>query len=54
MIVVDVYLKGNSTDKALGALGTLMVVWDACVKESQDGVVRPIGAKVAAKSMTGL
>jgi hypothetical protein len=53
VIVVGVYFKGNLTDKALGALGTLMVVWDVCMKESQDGVIRPVGAVVTAKSVTG-
>jgi hypothetical protein len=34
VIVVDVYFKGDATDKTLGALGTLVVVWDVCVEES--------------------
>jgi hypothetical protein len=43
------YFKGDSTDELLGALrnGALVVVWDSCVEESQDWVVRPIGAVVA-------
>jgi hypothetical protein len=36
VVLVDVYLKGGTVDELLGALrkGALMVMWDACVKES--------------------
>jgi hypothetical protein len=49
VVLVDMYLKGDTADELLGALGkgTLIVMWDACVEESQDGIVGPIGAVVA-------
>ena len=45
MVVVDVYLKGGTTDKLFVAQeGAQIVVGDACVEGSQDRVVRPVGA----------
>jgi hypothetical protein len=55
VVLVDVYLKGDSTDELLGALrnGALVVVWDPCVEESQDGVVGPISAIVTGEAIAG-
>jgi hypothetical protein len=55
VIFVNVNFSSGSTDELLGAQGkgTLVVMWDACVEESQDGVVGPIGAVVAGEAMAG-
>jgi hypothetical protein len=50
----NVCLKGDTVDEAVGAVGTLVVVWEVCVEDSQDGVVRPISAVVAGELMTSL
>jgi len=52
MGVVKVVFQGDMTDEPLTAQGTLVVVWETYVEGSQDGVVRPIGAIVAKKSMS--
>jgi hypothetical protein len=52
MGVVEMVFQGDVTDESLGTQGTLMIVWEAYMKGSQDGVVRPIGAIVAEESMS--
>jgi hypothetical protein len=54
VVVIYVYFKGGATDKAFSAQeGARIVVGNACVKGSQDWVIRPVGAVVATESMTG-
>jgi hypothetical protein len=53
VVVNNVCFKGDAGDEAVGAVGTLVIVWKACVKVLQDGVVRPIGAIVATESVMG-
>ena len=49
----NVLLKGSTGDENVDAVGTLIVVWEVSVKDLQDGVVGPIGAVAAMKSMLG-
>jgi hypothetical protein len=52
VVVVDMFLKGSTTDKLFGTQeGAQMIVGNACVEGSQDWVVRPVGAVLAGISL---